>query len=167
MKITQFYNVPVIHCKDSFGLIIQHKSQWKIVFSGDTRPSKELIEAGKDCTLLIHEATFEDDLIQDALEKSHSTTSEAIESGMEMNSYRIILNHFSQRYPKIPVFNSNYNEKTCISFDMMRIDFVDLKNISKLIPLLQNVFPKEEESEDEQEEQKKKGKIKNEKNKKQ
>lgn len=33
----------------------------KIVYSGDTRPSRLLCEVGRDCAVLIHEATFEDD----------------------------------------------------------------------------------------------------------
>ena len=36
---------------------------------------------GKNATLLIHEATFENDLIEDALEKRHSTTEEAVKVG--------------------------------------------------------------------------------------
>ena len=39
----------------------QKNKNLKIVYSGDTRPSKLLTEIGKDCSLLIHEATFEDD----------------------------------------------------------------------------------------------------------
>ena len=31
----------------------------KLVFSGDTRPSRRLCQAGAGATLLIHEATFE------------------------------------------------------------------------------------------------------------
>jgi len=51
-------------------------------FSGDTRPCKELIEAGTNCTLLIHEATFEDSMQVEATEKKHSTTTEAIKSAL-------------------------------------------------------------------------------------
>lgn len=36
-------------------------NKMKIVYSGDTRPSSLLCEVGRDCALLIHEATFEDD----------------------------------------------------------------------------------------------------------
>ena len=30
-----------------------------------------LMRAGRDCTVLIHEATMEDDLVEDAVEKKH------------------------------------------------------------------------------------------------
>ena len=36
------------------------------------------MRVGKDATLLIHEATFENDLIEDAINKRHSTTEEAV-----------------------------------------------------------------------------------------
>jgi ribonuclease Z len=87
-------------------------------------------------------------LLQDAIEKKHSTTSEAIESGKKMNAYRVILNHFSQRYPKIPVFSTNYNEKTCIAFDLMKIDFDDLKDLPKMNDALKHLFTKEELEQD-------------------
>ncbi|KAF2301178.1 hypothetical protein GH714_020667 [Hevea brasiliensis] len=41
---------------------------WKILYSGDTRPCPEL-------------ATFEDDLVEEAVARNHSTTKEAIEVG--------------------------------------------------------------------------------------
>jgi ribonuclease Z len=40
-----------------------------------------LIEAGKHATLLIHEATLEDDMKAEAIIKKHSTTAEAVEVG--------------------------------------------------------------------------------------
>lgn len=53
--------------------------------------------------MLLHEATFDDELRGDAEAKKHSTTSEAIAVGMAMGAKRIVLTHFSQRYQKIPV----------------------------------------------------------------
>lgn len=44
-------------------------------------PCDSLIEAGKDATLLIHEATLEDDKPEMALAKGHSTFSQAIDVG--------------------------------------------------------------------------------------
>ena len=39
--------VPVDHCTEAYGLALKHQHGWKIVYSGDTRPCPELIEAGK------------------------------------------------------------------------------------------------------------------------
>jgi ribonuclease Z len=40
-----------------------------------------LVEAGKDATLLIHEATLEDAKMAEAIAKRHTTTGEAIDVG--------------------------------------------------------------------------------------
>ena len=47
----------------------------KIVYSGDTRPSQDLVAAGQGARLLVHEATFEDKLQSHAKNKRHSTVS--------------------------------------------------------------------------------------------
>lgn len=73
--------VEVVHCRWAYGLSIQHKSGWKLVYSGDTRPCEKLVESGKDATLLIHEATLEDAELEKAKAKRHSTTGEAIDVG--------------------------------------------------------------------------------------
>lgn len=48
-------------------------------FSADTMPCEALIHAGSDATLLIHEATMDDDRKQMAEEKGHTTVGQAIE----------------------------------------------------------------------------------------
>lgn len=50
-----------------------------------------------------------------------STTSQAIGIGMKMNADFIMLNHFSQRYAKIPLFSPDFTERVGISFDHMRV----------------------------------------------
>lgn len=50
-----------------------------------------------------------------------STTSQAISVGMRMNAGFIMLNHFSQRYAKIPLFSPDFNEKVGIAFDHMKV----------------------------------------------
>ena len=82
------------------------------MYSGDTRPCAALVAAARDATLLIHEATFEDDLLEDAVKKRHSTTSEAIQAGVDARCYRVILTHFSQRYPKAPKFDGHIGNGT-------------------------------------------------------
>eukprot|EP01156_Anaeramoeba_ignava_P022174 Anaeramoba_ignava/c20319_g2_i1.p1 GENE.c20319_g2_i1~~c20319_g2_i1.p1 ORF type:complete len:356 (+),score=106.16 c20319_g2_i1:965-2032(+) len=91
-------SVPVIHCRDnSFGLILTKKKR-KFVYSGDTRPCEELIEAGKNADILVHEATFATGLEEQAKAKRHCTVSEAIGVAQKMKAKCLILTHFSQRY---------------------------------------------------------------------
>lgn len=52
-----------------------------------------------------------------------STTSQAIQTGMKMNAEFIMLNHFSQRYAKIPLFSEDFSEKVGIAFDHMRVSW--------------------------------------------
>lgn len=56
---TQFQSVPVRHCWLAHGIVLMYKDSFKLVYSGDTMECPELIALGQDCTLLIHEATFE------------------------------------------------------------------------------------------------------------
>ena len=70
----------------------------KITYSGDTSPSDNLIMLGKDSDVLIHEATFSNELKQIAEEKKHSTSVDAAKSALKMNAKKLILTHISSRY---------------------------------------------------------------------
>lgn len=171
LGLERLVSVPVVHCAHSFALSLESEpvsssddtATWKVVYSGDTRPCEALTSASKDATLLIHEATFEDDLAEDAVKKRHSTTSEAIKTGVDANAYRTILTHFSQRYPKAPVFDGNFfsdgKEKNSsedsstahsaeesiarvgVAFDLMRVDFTSLPRVPSLMPAIRALFP--------------------------
>ncbi|XP_030969986.1 tRNAse Z TRZ4, mitochondrial-like isoform X2 [Quercus lobata] len=144
---------PVVHCPQAFGVALKAAERinsvgkvipgWKIVYSGDTRPCPELIEASHGATVLIHEATFEDGMVDEAIARNHSTTMEAIEVGDSAGAYRIILTHFSQRYPKIPIFDETHMHKTCIAFDMMSVNIADLPVLPKVLPYLKLLFKNE------------------------
>uniref|UniRef100_A0A5B6YIW4 ribonuclease Z n=2 Tax=Davidia involucrata TaxID=16924 RepID=A0A5B6YIW4_DAVIN len=144
---------PVVHCPQAFGVVLKAADRsnsvgkvipgWKIVYSGDTRPCPELTKASQGATVLIHEATFEDGMVEEAIAKNHSTTKEAIEVGDSAGAYRIILTHFSQRYPKIPVFDETHMHKTCIAFDMMSVNLADLHVLPKVLPYLKLLFKNE------------------------
>ncbi|XWS20248.1 hypothetical protein CRYUN_Cryun31cG0084000 [Craigia yunnanensis] len=144
---------PVVHCPQAFGIVLKAAERinsvgkvipgWKIVYSGDTRPCPELVDASRGATVLIHEATFEDGLVEEAIARNHSTTKEAIEVGNSAGAYRIILTHFSQRYPKIPVFDETQMHTTCIAFDMMSINIADLPVLPKVLPYLKLLFRNE------------------------
>ncbi|VFV27607.1 zinc phosphodiesterase elac protein 2 [Lynx pardinus] len=136
----EFQTCLVRHCKHAFGCALVHTSGWKLVYSGDTMPCEALVQMGKDATLLIHEATLEDGLEEEAVEKTHSTTSQAIGVGVRMNAGFTMLTHFSQRYAKVPLFSPGFNEKVGIAFDHMKVCFGDSATVSKLIAPLQALF---------------------------
>uniref|UniRef100_A0A803NZ43 ribonuclease Z n=1 Tax=Cannabis sativa TaxID=3483 RepID=A0A803NZ43_CANSA len=143
----------VFHCKQAFGVVLKAAERinsvgkaipgWKIVYSGDTRPCKALIEASRDATILIHEATFEDGKVEDAVKKNHSTSEEAVKVGNLAGAYRILLTHFSQRYPKISVFDEMYMHNVGIAFDMMSVNLADLPALPKVLPYLKILFRNE------------------------
>ncbi|XP_056871053.1 zinc phosphodiesterase ELAC protein 2 isoform X2 [Takifugu flavidus] len=138
--LQKFQTCFVRHCKFAFACSFTHQSGWKVAFSGDTRPCDAFVHLGKDATLLIHEATLEDGLEQEAEEKRHSTTSEAIGVGVKMNAAFIVLNHFSQRYAKIPLMSADATERVGISFDHMKIRFGHFKTLPRLVPALKTLF---------------------------
>uniref|UniRef100_A0A8C4I233 Zinc phosphodiesterase ELAC protein 2 n=1 Tax=Dicentrarchus labrax TaxID=13489 RepID=A0A8C4I233_DICLA len=119
--LNTFQTCLVHHCRNAFACSFTHQSGWKLAFSGDTMPCDAFVYIGKNATLLIHEATLEDGLEEEAEEKRHSTTSQAIDIGMRMNAEFIMLNHFSQRYAKIPLFSNDFTDRVGISFDHMRV----------------------------------------------
>ncbi|XP_077058344.1 zinc phosphodiesterase ELAC protein 2 [Siphateles boraxobius] len=150
--LVKFQTCYVRHCKNAFACSLTHQSGWQLVFSGDTMPCEAVANIGKNATLLIHEATLEDGMEEEALEKRHSTTSQAIGVGMKMNAEFIVLNHFSQRYAKIPLFNDDFNSKVGISFDHMRIRFGDFQMLPRLIRPLKALFAEEIEEMEERRE---------------
>ncbi|XP_041363952.1 zinc phosphodiesterase ELAC protein 2-like [Gigantopelta aegis] len=143
LGLSNFLPVTVYHCRNAFGVSIIHKDGWKLVYSGDTMPCDKLVRAGQDCDLLIHEATMEDDLEEEARLKTHSTTSQAINIGVKMRAKFVMLNHFSQRYAKIPVINDSLTGKVGIAFDNMRVRMCDLHLLPMFNPVLKALFAEE------------------------
>lgn len=133
----------VVHCPSAYGITmtINKDQPFKLTYSGDTKPCDSLVEIGADSTLLIHEATMEDELLEDALAKMHSTVSQAIEQGHKMNAKYILLTHFSQRYAKIPRIEQHLIENVGIAFDNMEVVLSDLSYLNILYPAMKKMFP--------------------------
>lgn len=90
-------------------------------------------------------------MVEEAIARNHSTTEEAIQVGAAAGVYRIVLTHFSQRYPKIPIFDGTHMHKTCIAFDLMSVNIADLPMLPRFLPYLKLLFKNEmagDESED-------------------
>uniref|UniRef100_A0A1B6E0U4 Zinc phosphodiesterase ELAC protein 2 n=1 Tax=Clastoptera arizonana TaxID=38151 RepID=A0A1B6E0U4_9HEMI len=131
---------PVNHCLNSFGVALRHNDGWKITYSGDTMPCDLLTQLGEGSDLLIHEATMEDELENEAKIKMHSTTSQAIKVGQDMNAKFTLLTHFSQRYSKLPRFNDIFSGNVGIAFDNMEVDLNSLQKLPLMYPVLKLMF---------------------------
>ncbi|KAG0643688.1 hypothetical protein HOY80DRAFT_1020082 [Tuber brumale] len=127
-----------VHCLSSFTTSGTWSNGFKIAHSGDTRPTKGFVEIGQNSTVL-REATFDDELLPEAIAKKHSTTSEAINAGKEMGAKNIILTHFSQRYPKLPILSAVEENvpEVLIAFDLCRVRLGDVKRFGAFIPALE------------------------------
>ncbi len=67
-----------------------------------------------------------------------------------MNAERILLTHFSQRYPKIPTLHEDgagaSERRVCIAFDCMSVAFHRLRWLPLLLPSFKWLFPPETEA---------------------
>ena len=71
----------------------------KIVYSGDTRPFKGFVKFAAGADLLVHEATFDDSLVEKAELDGHSTPSQAALQAKKAKVKKLVLTHISARYP--------------------------------------------------------------------
>lgn len=70
----------------------------KIVYSGDTRPCKNIEKESAGADLLIHDSTLAEELKDWALETKHSTSKEAAQIAKNAGVKQLILTHISSRY---------------------------------------------------------------------
>jgi len=70
----------------------------KIVYTGDTRPFEGFAKFAAHADIVIHESTFDDMLVEKAVEDGHSTPSQAAEEAKKANAKKLVLTHISARY---------------------------------------------------------------------
>jgi len=144
LQLLEYKPVEVIHCRNAYGVTFTTDNGTKVTYSGDTTPCEELIEAGKNSDILIHEATHEDSLDELAKAAKHSTFSEAISVGKRMCAKHVILTHFSQRYSHmVPMDNLDLPPNLGIAFDNMMVTPTTITRLPKLIPALIAIFTDE------------------------
>lgn len=157
LGVTRIVSVPVAHCPHSYAVIIDGTPFGRVAYSGDCRPSMAFADAGADADLLIHEATFEDGMEEEATLKRHCTVGEALMVAKRMRAKAVALTHFSQRYPRIPPLRQPENGLTDISecdkyrpdivlaFDFMTLTPGTVALAAALTPALRMLYPTEEE----------------------
>ncbi|HSO76473.1 MAG TPA: ribonuclease Z [Blastocatellia bacterium] len=70
-----------------------------IAYCLDTRPCRGSVELARGVDLLIHEATYTGELTAEAQQYGHSTAAQAARMAVEAGAQRLLLTHFSTRYP--------------------------------------------------------------------
>lgn len=73
------------------------KKGLKAVYTGDTKPCKNLEFISKDADLLIHDTTFLDEKIG----RMHSSVKTAAQLAKKVKAKRLVLTHFSRRYQDV------------------------------------------------------------------
>lgn len=154
----------VEHCYQAYGIRISTSEPGlSVVYSGDTVPCDALVELGRGCDVLIHEATFEDGMEEEASAKKHSTTAQALDVWKRMGARYLILTHFSARYPKLPSLGglvrvedseagdavdateaaSADSPDVGIAYDLVTISGDDLPHLHLLLPVLSRLLASE------------------------
>lgn len=146
LGVAQIDATRVEHCYGALACVFTWPSGLRIAYSGDCRPSSTFAEIGRDCTLLIHESTLDDELRDDALFKKHCTMSEALGVAKEMRARRVMLTHFSQRYPKIANTSTGgdgapvKDQVVLMAFDQMCVKLGDFKKAKLFLPALRKLY---------------------------
>jgi len=102
----------------------------KVVYTGDTRPTRTLVKLAENADLLIHDTTLDDELKERAKEDGHSTPSDAAKTAKKAKAKKLILTHISARYktPEPLLAQAKKLFKNVeVAEDFMRID-LPLKN---------------------------------------
>jgi ribonuclease Z len=84
----------------------------KIAYCTDTRPCESAVALARGVDLLIHEATYSEELIDDARQNGHSTAAQAARIARDAGADRLLITHFSARYADV----SPLLEESCAVF---------------------------------------------------
>ncbi|HVG17499.1 MAG TPA: ribonuclease Z [Blastocatellia bacterium] len=96
-----------------------------IAYCTDTRPYAGSVELARDVDLLIHEATYTQELTEEAREYGHSTAAQAARIARDSGARQLLITHFSTRYPDAtPLLEE---ARTVFSNSVMAQDLVEVE----------------------------------------
>ena len=111
----------IVHPKDVLGETIKGKA---VTIATDTKYCDNTIKLAKGSDILIHEATFEKELLENAQEMKHSTTIDAAQAAKSANVKLLIITHISSRNDDIDKLTDECKsifKSTIAAYDFMRI----------------------------------------------
>jgi len=85
-------------------LVIPAPTPKSFAYCSDTAYNESVADVVKEVTLLYHESTFTEDFLQRAKKTMHSTAKQAALVAKKANVEKLILGHYSARYPDLSVF---------------------------------------------------------------
>jgi ribonuclease Z len=96
-----------------------------VAYCTDTRPFAGTVELARGVDLIIHEATYTDDMASEARDYGHSTAAQAAQIAGAAEARRLLITHFSTRYPDAgPLYEEARAvfPETLAAQDLMEID---------------------------------------------
>jgi len=96
----------------------------KLVYTGDTRPSKNIVKLAHGADVLIHDCMFSLEDEENTKEAAHSTTKEAAAIAKEAGAKKLYLTHISQRYTEPAKLEAEAREifpESYVAEDLMRV----------------------------------------------
>jgi len=97
------------------------KEGLKVVYSGDTKPCKNIVKISKNADLLIHDGTF---LEEDVGSKSHADVKEAAKLAKQAKVKQLILTHISRRYTDLKELEEEAKKvfkNSKVAYDFMKV----------------------------------------------
>lgn len=115
-----FRSIPANHTLPALGYQIEHRnSGFKMVISGDTSPTEELVQAARDVDVLIHEAGGE--------YQGHTSAQQAGSIARKSGARKLYLVHFSlhnqTRQELVRAARTEYSGEIIAAEKFMRIEF--------------------------------------------
>ncbi len=105
-------------------MVLVEQPRVTIVYTGDTKPCRSVVEAARGATVLIHDATFTSDMAKEAYEQGHSTALDAAKAASEAGVQLLVLYHISARYrdPRVLLREARrYHHNVIVAEDLAKL----------------------------------------------
>ena len=108
----------------------------KVVYTGDTSPSAQILDLARDCDLLIHDSTADASLTQKANQYGHSSNVQAAQAARDAGALRLLLVHLSPRFgpeegPRILEEAQKVFPQTVLAADLMELEVLHRDGATK------------------------------------